>query len=478
MLGLVLGVNAEAEKDEGVLVLTDSNFDEELAKYDYLLVEFYAPWCGHCKSLAPEYAKAAATLAKNDPPLYLAKVDATEQKKLGERFEIQGFPTLAFFDHGNKMEYNGGRTADDIVNWILKKTGPPSQEKSCDDVKTAAKDMKLGLIYFGAAEGDLFSAHESTGRSDVGDKFSLLHTTADCASEFGASAPGIALVRNFDNSPVVFSGESTADSLKAFAKENSVPVLIEFSEDYIEPIFGDQQSAVILFSEGRDAAFNKVFSEAATALKGDILFVNSGASDGIQARLAEFIGVSASDLPTMRIIAPKQDMRKFTYSGDLNTLSVESLKTFLADFNDGKLEPFLKSEPIPESQDGPVTVLVGKNFEQIVMDPSKDVLVKFYAPWCGHCKSLAPIFEDLGKNTADIEDLVIAKFDATVNEVDGVEIQGYPTLKFYPKDNKNGVNYEGGRELKDFEKYFAENSSAYKQAKPQKNEEAPKSEEL
>jgi thiol-disulfide isomerase/thioredoxin len=52
---------------------------------------------GHCKKLAPEYAAAAEELGKRDPPMYLAKVDATEQKALGERFGIQGFPTLFFF---------------------------------------------------------------------------------------------------------------------------------------------------------------------------------------------------------------------------------------------------------------------------------------------------------------------------------------------------------------------------------------------
>ncbi len=54
-------------------------------------------YSGHCKALAPEYAKAAQRLAQNEPPYYLAKVDATEQKQLGERFGVRGFPTLIFF---------------------------------------------------------------------------------------------------------------------------------------------------------------------------------------------------------------------------------------------------------------------------------------------------------------------------------------------------------------------------------------------
>lgn len=54
-------------------------------------------YSGHCKQLAPEYAKAAQRLAQNNPPYHLAKVDATEQKKLGERFAVKGFPTLFFF---------------------------------------------------------------------------------------------------------------------------------------------------------------------------------------------------------------------------------------------------------------------------------------------------------------------------------------------------------------------------------------------
>jgi protein disulfide-isomerase A1 len=72
-----------------------------LAEHSHLLVEFYAPWCGHCQQLAPEYAKAAQSLAAGGHDhVRLAKVDATAQSALAERFSIQGFPTLFWFKHG------------------------------------------------------------------------------------------------------------------------------------------------------------------------------------------------------------------------------------------------------------------------------------------------------------------------------------------------------------------------------------------
>jgi len=206
-----------------------------------------------------------------------------------------------------------------------------------------------------------------------------------------------------------------------------------------------------------------VFSEAAKTHKGKMLFAYADVSGGIQERLAEFMGVTKENLPTLRAILP-EEMKKYACETKPADLTVDVIGKWADDVLSGAVKPNLKSEEIPEANDDPVTYIVGKQWEEIVMDPTKDVLVKYYAPWCGHCKKLAPIWEKLGEQYASEKNLVIAKFDATANEADGVQIGGYPTLIFYPKDNKAGVTYEGDRDLEGFSKYLTENSPVLKEA--------------
>lgn len=103
----------------------------------------------------------------------------------------------------------------------------------------------------------------------------------------------------------------------------------------------------------------------------------------------------------------------------------------------------MKSEPIPENNNEPVKVAVAKNFDEVVTNNGKDTLIEFYAPWCGHCKKLAPTYDELGQKLAN-EDVAIVKMDATANDVPPpFEVRGFPTLYWAPKDSKDSpVKYE------------------------------------
>jgi protein disulfide-isomerase A4 len=116
---------------------------------------------------------------------------------------------------------------------------------------------------------------------------------------------------------------------------------------------------------------------------------------------------------------------------------------------------------VPKKSSGPVAVVVGSTFEKIVLDNSKDVLIELYAPWCGHCKNLEPIYRDLAKKFKNSKRLVIAKMDATANDAPEPYTSGrYPTIYFAQAGNKKSpISYDGDRSLEDLVKFIKEHAT-------------------
>ena len=117
--------------------------------------------------------------------------------------------------------------------------------------------------------------------------------------------------------------------------------------------------------------------------------------------------------------------------------------------------PHLRSQPEP-TQDGPVVELVGSTYAAAVGDATKDVLVQLYSPECGHCRKLAPVYEAVARKFAADGEMVVAKMDATRNDIAGLEPEGYPTILFFPRGNKKGVEYDGSRDEHDLVQFVAD----------------------
>ncbi len=132
------------------------------------------------------------------------------------------------------------------------------------------------------------------------------------------------------------------------------------------------------------------------------------------------------------------------YLAGKDKVEESEVSKFVSDFNDGKLKRTLKSEDLPEDWDKkPVKVLVSSNFKDVALHKNKDVFVEFNAPWCRHCKALAPKWDELGEHFKDSDSVVIAKMDSTANEIEEVTVEGFPTLKLFKKDTNEIVNYDG-----------------------------------
>lgn len=157
----------------------------------------------------------------------------------------------------------------------------------------------------------------------------------------------------------------------------------------------------------------------------------------------KFFDLQEQDVPALFI--QNEDDQKFVKKN----VGPSELASFISEFQAGKLEATIKSEDPPEKNDGPVKVVTAKTFDEIVRS-GNDVLLEFYAPWCGHCKSLAPIYEKVGKAFQQNNSVTVAKMDATANDVPKqFAVRGFPTIKFISGKDGSVLDYAGDRSQKD-----------------------------
>eukprot|EP01041_Mallomonas_annulata_P010780 gene10780-22506_t len=149
------------------------------------------------------------------------------------------------------------------------------------------------------------------------------------------------------------------------------------------------------------------------------------------------------------------------------TYSPESVKSFVEAFLAGglvgkekKAPPSHDEDPSDDVDDSNVVNLTDANFDEEVTNADKDVLLEFYAPWCGHCKSLKPTYAQLANKLKDVPTVTIAAMDATASTVPkGYEVSGYPTIMFVSAKNKKPISYDGARDADSMAAWIKDHAS-------------------
>ncbi|VDO53511.1 unnamed protein product [Schistosoma margrebowiei] len=419
-----------------VLELTKDNFHSELKSIPVALVKFYAPWCGHCKNLAPEFASAAEIISGKTGDVKLVKIDCTAHESICSEFGVSGYPTLKIFRNGDlDSEYNGPRNANGIVSFMMSRAGPVSKEVSTvSDVEDFLSDDKPTVFAFIKSSSDpLMKTFTDLAKSMVDDAV-FCHITYFCNPHF-----------SFEDEFALYKGELESTGLVGYRTPSN-----SFYFENVDLVVLYNNQSIDSYPSGVKYLRNRVLKtlkDNPNKFK-NLVFAYSF-SDDFSYELSEY-GIEADKLPAV-VIQSKGKKYK------LEKFSLDAFSDFLNKFEDGLLTPHVKSEPLPTDDSSAVRKLVAFNFDEIVNNEEKDVMVVFHAPWCGHCKNLMPKYEEAASKLKDEPNLVLAAMDATANDVPSpYQVRGFPTIYFVPKGKKSSpVPYEGGRDTTDIIKYLA-----------------------
>jgi len=332
--------------DKDVIFLTDEDFDKKTSK-DNWFISFYAPWCTHCKTMAPDWGELAT---KSKDKFHVAKVDCTMYPTICNRLGITGYPTLQLFLEGQAHFYNGDRNMQGYETFYKRATGDNSLEYDQD----------------------------------------------------------IALLNDFNFEANVAQGNW----------------FIKFYAPWC----------------GHCKSMAPTWDEFAEAVKDDPIGIKVGKVDcTVDKEICAKYEVQG--YPTLKLFV--EGGKVFDFKGDRTADAFEK-------FAKKKIE--VAGQPIPPvDYEGDVAMLNDFNFEHNI---GKGVwFVKFYAPWCGHCKSMAPTWSEYATNVKG--EYNIAKVDCTVDTESCSQfgVTGYPTLKLFV----DGTVYDftgTERNLAEFEKFY------------------------
>ena len=444
-------------EEDGIMVLTDETFEEAENTYDFLFVHFFAPWCGICEMSLKDLAKELPEIKKEVSNVGFAKIDGTYYRKFYNKYDANGFPTVFLVAKGQKIsEYNGAKKANLIIEWLNERILPtvvPIDSVEMFNKYVKKSENKPLLAYFGY-NFDEFTSFDKLANNYLKDFTFINIRDKALLDKIKAKDRQVKMYKSFDEKMVELQGSITYDSLVSFIEKYGHPIVMKYNFKAKQYIFDENHSGLLFLtnnSTSMDQIIEKVSQNTRNLIQTLVLKVEDSSSKYFQKL------IQIKDIPSVVIFDVRVHPKMYVLNKEIIN-NADKIIAYIKDWSNNKAPK--QYHKIPSELKGNVLKVTERTFDKEVINNDLDVFVKFYAPWCGHCKHLAPIYEQLAEKLNNNDKLQIVEIDATMNTVPGIQITGYPTLIFFKNGQKEKpIIYNGEHNLSEMTSFIKENAS-------------------
>ena len=338
--------------------------------------------------------------------IQLGKLDATVHTAAAGRHSIRGYPTLKVFRNGKPFDYNGPRKADGIVSYMKKQVGPAAKPITTDSELQAllASDPNVGYVIVGFFNDDKTSQLQSSFSmiaNRMRDEFVFARTTdAELKAKYAVPTNGEAIIAFLHGESTPYEGSSKTADVEKFIRDNSLPLVGEYSEATSQIYQNRKLPIAKLFIKVDRSPKSKTMTYFTNRLKK----VAKQFAGKVLVAYADRVGqkgqlehLNMQDEENGFVVEDPSDNKMYKYEPDddedddhsatkkkkVKGLDVDGWIRHIDEFLAGDATPYVKSQRPPKNNlKNPVKVATGSNFDDLINQDDKDVMLEFYAPWC------------------------------------------------------------------------------------------------
>nr|XP_019956748.1 PREDICTED: protein disulfide-isomerase-like [Paralichthys olivaceus] len=464
-------------EEDGVLQLKKGNFKRALRKYKQLLVHFYAPLSAESHRASAAFKGAAAKLQGSE--VKLGVVDVTKEKELAKALNATGPPIIRLYLGGDKHDpvpCPVPLSAASILTWLKRRAGSATDLITDRSLSEASEELTV-VGFFKELDHEYVQLFYSAA-IDLPDLSFAVTQNNEVISKYGLTHDVVLLLKKSKLIQAYkMMPQTSKEELIIFITVYQMDPVTEYTGKTANQILSSPVlNHALLFVNETSADFQEIYSafnNAAGAFRLKILFVWVNVDEPRNGRIMEYFRVRDFEAPVIRLVNLTDHV---TYHLPSDSLDAETIKTFCQSYLGGKAKPKMQSEPIPEGWDkNPVKDLVGMTLEKVAFNPDKTVFVLFYLPYSQESRALFPLWEELAEALKEREDVVVARIDASANDIN-MSMQGrYPSLSLFPAlFAERMVVYTGKRKVKDLLKFLDKEMEKAKKDRVKEDEDRKK----